>query len=171
MVKFSIPTQPPSFEPITHSGHVVVLAHEGVQDQRSRQRPLRQLQDYIPLEESLSVILPMVRPLLKELIPRSLSNPLPKWYDLTAYCDFHHVVGHTTDRCLTLKDVVQDLIDDGVVIVGTPGQPSPDCSTFVVNHAPFYSPLEPSFDPSFRVAPALQAATSFQSPLFLSQLE
>jgi hypothetical protein len=44
--------------------------------------------------------------------PRPLSNPLPKWHNPTARCEFRSGgIGHDTDNCYNLKHRVQDLID------------------------------------------------------------
>ena len=32
-------------------------------------------------------------------------------YDPNAYCKFHQGKGHNTEKCLRLKDAIQDLID------------------------------------------------------------
>lgn len=44
--------------------------------------------------------------------PRPLSNPLPKWHNPTARCEFRSGgIGHDTDNCYNLMHRVQDLID------------------------------------------------------------
>ena len=41
--------------------------------------------------------------------------PYPKWYDLSARCEYHgEVQGHSTESNTPLKDKVQALIDAGL---------------------------------------------------------
>lgn len=35
------------------------------------------------------------------------------WYRENEYCEFHKIKGHSTNRCLKLKNYIQDLIDRG----------------------------------------------------------
>ena len=44
-------------------------------------------------------------------------NPRPSWWKEAAYCDYHQNKGHSTLNCFNLKDKIQDLIDDGELVV------------------------------------------------------
>ena len=43
--------------------------------------------------------------------PKTLPNPIPPQIDLSRYCHYHQMSGHTTDECYTIERIVQDLID------------------------------------------------------------
>src|SRR2546425_1010163 len=59
------------------------------------------------------------RGLLQPLEPKPLPDPLPANFNLQAYCKFHQVKGHYTDKCHRLRHEIQDLIDQGKI-------PNPD---------------------------------------------
>lgn len=48
-----------------------------------------------------------------QTIPFDESKPKPDWYKENEYRAYHHVKGHATNKCMKLKDLVQDLIDEG----------------------------------------------------------
>src|SRR5256884_3079950 len=62
------------------------------------------------------------RGLLQSLELKPLPDPLPAHFNLQAYCKFHRVKGHYTDKCHRLRHEIQDLIDQGKI-------PDPDNST------------------------------------------
>src|SRR2546428_572167 len=53
--------------------------------------------------------------LLQRLEPRPLPDPVPGYFDLQCYCDFHQSKGHHTNGCKRLRHEIQDLIDQGKV--------------------------------------------------------
>jgi hypothetical protein len=55
------------------------------------------------------------------------------WYKDNEYCKFHRVKGHTTLRCMKLKDYVQDLIDRKEITVGA--QTSPNAGLQIYQNA------------------------------------
>ena len=59
------------------------------------------------------------RGLLQPLEPKPLPNPLPSNFNLQAYCSFHQIQGHNTDKCHRLRHEIQNLIDEGKI-------PNPD---------------------------------------------
>lgn len=40
-------------------------------------------------------------------------NFKPPWYNKNDKCEFHKIKGHTTNNCMRLKNIVQDLIKKG----------------------------------------------------------
>ena len=77
--------------------------------------------DFTPLGEPLSIVFPQVVSLLRLLETRPPLNPIPRWYDMSTYCNYHRATGHLTDDCHTLRDVIQNLIDNGVLIASPQG--------------------------------------------------
>ena len=69
--------------------------------------------------ESLSVVLPKVAPYLKFPVVRPPPNPLPHWNKANLFCDYHRAIGHSTDSCYTLRDVVQNLIESRTITIHT----------------------------------------------------
>lgn len=69
----------------------------------------------IPLETALQQLLSNN---FLQLLPIK-DEPLTKagWWDDKKYCDYHRTKGHKTSSCFQLKHAIQDLIDDGVIIV------------------------------------------------------
>src|SRR3989442_14362627 len=55
----------------------------------------------------------MKKNLLQPLEPRPLPDPVPAYFDLQVYCDFHQSKGHHTNGCKRLRHAIQDLIDQG----------------------------------------------------------
>src|SRR2546421_12058034 len=53
--------------------------------------------------------------LLQPLEPKPLPDPVPGYFDLQCYCDFHQSKGHHTNGCKRLRHEIQDLIDQGKV--------------------------------------------------------
>lgn len=61
------------------------------------------------LQANYSITYPMTNPFDK-------SNPKPAWYMENEYCDFH-IKGHSSNKCQGLKGYIQDLIDQGDIVV------------------------------------------------------
>src|SRR3989440_7295310 len=55
----------------------------------------------------------MKKNLLQPLEPKPLPDPVPAYFDLQVYCDFHQSKGHHTNGCKRLRHEIQDLIDQG----------------------------------------------------------
>src|SRR2546423_1559887 len=55
----------------------------------------------MPMTEVLKELQPMG--FLKPLEPKTLPNPIPAYYDLKAYCEFHQSEGHDTNDCKRLQ--------------------------------------------------------------------
>ena len=68
---------------------------------------------YMPMSQVFDKL--KAKGLLKPLDQRPIPNPLPSWFDLNKRCAYHQGPGHNTDRCFTLRHVVQDLIDNKVI--------------------------------------------------------
>lgn len=97
----------------------------------------RQQCTYTPLGEPLDVIF---EKLVKDNLvwylqtqPMEPNQTQASWYKDNEYCKFHRVKGHTTLKCMQLKDYVQDLIDRKEIIVGA--QPSPNASLMMYQNA------------------------------------
>lgn len=76
---------------------------------------------------TLSQLLPQLLALKKVTVipPRPMSNPLPRWYNPNARCEFHSGgAGHETDNCYNLKHRVQDLIDQKLLIFKQEDKPN-----------------------------------------------
>jgi len=55
--------------------------------------------------------------LLQPFEPKPLPMPLPDDFNPNTDCQFHQAIGHDTDNCKRLKHEIQDLIDQGMVII------------------------------------------------------
>lgn len=100
-------------------------------------RPIRPPRNLTPGQPCRKVFKVLVeRGLLRLLAPRPPPNPLTKLskYNPNAHCEFHQGPGHTTDRCFSLMHAVQDLIEQGKVVVYS----SPSSSNTI-----FPNPLPP----------------------------
>jgi hypothetical protein len=59
--------------------------------------------------------------------PTPYPYPLPKNKDMSLCYHFHQKTGHSTDECTQLKDEIQDLIDQNVII--QPAKKAEDVTT------------------------------------------
>ena len=52
-------------------------------------------------------------------LPPIKDEPLtkPSWWDDNKYCEYHCTKGNKTTSCFQLKHAIQDLIDEGVVVL------------------------------------------------------
>ena len=84
--------------------------------------------NYTPLGEPLDVIFEkLVKENLIKFPPTQQIDPgqsKAAWYRDNEYCKFHRVKGHTTLRCMKLKDYVQDLIDQKEITVDAQTSPN-----------------------------------------------
>ena len=97
--------------------------------------------DYTPLGEPLDVV---YKTLLQHKLISPLDNsqpydphPRPPWWTETSYCEYHQNKGHKTLNCVNLHNKVQDLIDDGALVV--------DGHNKNVDHKAFKEPF-PTYD-------------------------
>ena len=99
---------------------------------------------FTPLDQSLEDVLKYM--LSKEMVklPRLADPPVPmgKWKD--QFCKFHRTVGHNTENCFVLKNIVQDLIDKNLLVEGEEeeemdilNQPFPSHTTTMISEQPF----------------------------------
>ncbi|XP_077215619.1 uncharacterized protein LOC143850237 [Tasmannia lanceolata] len=51
---------------------------------------------------------------------RPVPNPLPPYWRLDQYCEYHRNSGHLTERCLALKDALQTMLEKGKLEVKMP---------------------------------------------------
>ena len=57
--------------------------------------------------------------MFKPLEPRPLPKNLPATHDAAQYYAYHQQTGHATDNCFRLRQEVQDLIDNDVILPPT----------------------------------------------------
>ncbi|RDY06701.1 hypothetical protein CR513_09270, partial [Mucuna pruriens] len=102
-----VPYVPP-YQPRTNAG--VVNPNPIQQDIRRLPRTLTPIP--MTYKELLSQLLE--QKLVKITPLKPLKPPYPRSYDPGAWCDYHSgAVGHTTEKCWSLKHKVQDLLDGG----------------------------------------------------------
>ncbi|KAH9301981.1 hypothetical protein KI387_013564, partial [Taxus chinensis] len=67
------------------------------------------------------------------------SNPCSHNYDENVCCDYHQCVGHSTDRCFTLKHIIQDLIENNSLEIPKPSTSNPvnDSKKLKIFNGPF----------------------------------
>ena len=77
----------------------------------------RQLIHFMPLGMPLGEVLQtlMTAGLLSPLASRPLPQVVHPYFRIDLHCAYHQGPRHTTDQCTTLRHVVQDLIDQGIV--------------------------------------------------------
>ncbi|KAI3904248.1 hypothetical protein MKW92_041437 [Papaver armeniacum] len=49
--------------------------------------------------------------------PKPVPNPKPRGYDESKMCNYHQSAGHDTNSCYVLKHLIQDLLDDGKIVI------------------------------------------------------
>ncbi|GKV53026.1 hypothetical protein SLEP1_g59575 [Rubroshorea leprosula] len=103
----------PAFKPTPYSQRRPNFnAHAPVRQQfllTNRPRQFTKLP--IPYSEVLKQLVAVG--LVETLQTYPIRPPYPHWYDLQAKCEYHNVVGHSTEHCTALKHKIQDLIDEG----------------------------------------------------------
>ena len=73
--------------------------------------------------------------LLTALILKPPLQPVPPQFRMDLHCAYHQRPGHKTDRCTTLRQAIQNLIDQGLVHLGQPSvtiNPLPTHTTHAV---------------------------------------
>ncbi|XP_077247970.1 uncharacterized protein LOC143887704 [Tasmannia lanceolata] len=96
---------------------------------------------------------------------RPVPDPLPKYWRLDQYCEYHRNLGHLTERCLALKYAVQKMIDNKDLKVERPNT----TQNLLPNHRVVSPPVtnaifinEPLLDPSILIC-----AITFDKPYVL----
>ncbi|GKU90956.1 hypothetical protein SLEP1_g4893 [Rubroshorea leprosula] len=77
----------------------------------STNRPRQFTKLLIPYSEVLKQLVAVG--LVETLQTYPIRPPYSHWYDQQAKCEYHNVVGHSTEHCTALKHKIQDLIDEG----------------------------------------------------------
>jgi hypothetical protein len=99
---------------------------------------------FTPLDQSLETVLEYM--LTKEMVklPRLVDPPVPMGKFKDQFCKFHRTVGHNTENCFVLKNIVQDLIDKNLLVEGAEDenmnimkQPFPPHNMAVISEQPF----------------------------------
>ena len=81
-------------------------------------RPKREFHKlYMPINQVYDKL--KAKGLLKPLDPRPIPNPLPSRFNVNKRCAYHQGPSHETNRCLTLRHAIQDLIDNKVIVPPT----------------------------------------------------
>ena len=126
------PMQTPQQMPAHHNQANAITLAPG-----NKPRVQRQPCTYTPLGEPLDAIF---EKLAKDNLVRYLqTQPMEpnqaraSWYKDNEYYKFHRVKGHTTLKCMQLKDYVQDLINQKEITVGA--QPSPNVGLMMYQNA------------------------------------
>ncbi|MBY3556051.1 hypothetical protein HGI15_22190, partial [Modestobacter lapidis] len=69
--------------------------------------PPRQFAElYMPPEKVFEKL--KARNLITPLEPKPLPNPLPRGFNENEYCKYHQIKGHSTNRCIRLRHIIQD---------------------------------------------------------------
>lgn len=63
------------------------------------------------------------------------SKPKPNWYKDNEYCAYHHIYGHDMNKCMKLKILVHDLIDQGKIVVDPTTRKSPNVNLGMYKNA------------------------------------
>ena len=104
-------------EGATDSKHIQALGTTSITIPRGQSRQEVKRRQYTPLGESLEVI--FHRLVVTNMVVYPQTKPFdenllkPTWYRENKYCEFHKAKGHSTNRCMRLKNYIQDLIDRG----------------------------------------------------------
>ena len=93
--------------------------------------------EYTPLGEPLDVV---YKTLLQNKLIFPLDNTRPynlqpwlPWWNETSFYEYHQNKGHKTENCINLHHKIQDLIDDGDIVV--------DGRNENINHKAFKEPF------------------------------
>jgi len=106
-----------------------------------RRPPLRNntpWRNYTPLTEPIESILKLLQNNLIQLPEIKQYDPAfkpPSWND-NDFCDYNRIKAHKTSNCYNLKNIIQDFIDRGNIVVD---QPSGSSNT---DHIIFTNPLQ-----------------------------
>ena len=111
------PRAPPTPQITTTARPVYPTALVRQGQRQGQKRPYTNQRHITPPVEPLSVIFPKVTSLLRLPKIRPPSNPLLVWYHANLFCNYHRVVGHSTDSCFTLRGIIQDLIERSSSII------------------------------------------------------
>ena len=123
---------------------------------------------FTPLDQSLETVLEYM--LTKEMVklPRLADPPVPMGKFKDQFCKFHRTVGHNTENCFVLKNIVQDLIDKNLLIEGAEDEnidilkePFPRHSTVVIT--------EQSFQPQEHIRPCSEKDMQAQHRVLVLQ--
>ena len=80
--------------------------------------PIGDIRELILIWGCLWIELLIDSELLVFLVPLALRPPpstLPPRFRAHEFCAFHHMAGHRTNYCASLRHTIQDLIDSGAV--------------------------------------------------------
>lgn len=87
-------------------------------------KPQQQQRNLTPLgylvEDILKNILDVKLVTLPEIIQEDPDGVKPQWYRDDYFCAFHHQRGYATNKCQHLRSIIQILINDGQVSIGSP---------------------------------------------------
>lgn len=80
------------------------------------------------MEQHNTVVYPQTQPFDE-------SKPKHDWYKRNEYCAYHHVKGHETNKCMKLKHLFQDFIDQGKIDVDPATGKSPNANLGMYKNA------------------------------------
>lgn len=140
---------------------------------RYNQAPPR---NFTKLDVPLKVVLRRLieKGLIQLFDPQPLLNPLPPNFNLNAYCELHRSQGHDTERCMKLRHLVQNLIDNGKIAPPTTQAPNVNTNP-LPNHQASSSQANINmiefdvvcFDPSVFIVPRGSPMPKIVAPDFL----
>ncbi|XP_058219117.1 uncharacterized protein LOC131329758 [Rhododendron vialii] len=87
----------------------------------------------------------LIKPLLLAPIPQKL----PTYHDPNAFCAFHQMPDHVTDKCHRLRHKIQDLIDSETIL-----PPPKESSTLSNHHINYINTSSTIFDSTHYIIPA-----------------
>ena len=99
------PSAPQTPQIITTARLVYPATQVRQRQHQGQKRPHHQRR-FTQLVEPLSAIFPKVASLLTLPEVHPPPNPLPRWYRMDQFCNFHRVVRHSTNSCVTLRGAV-----------------------------------------------------------------
>ncbi|KAH9320701.1 hypothetical protein KI387_015340, partial [Taxus chinensis] len=51
-------------------------------------------------------------------------RPMPAWYKEHEFCNYHRVKGHSDNNCITFKNIIQEMLDNGDLVLDSPNAPA-----------------------------------------------
>ena len=92
------------------------------QGSRSQEKPKREGWSYnrkfTPLDQSLETVLEYMLNNDMIKLPRLADPPAVMGKMKDRFCKFHRTVGHDTENCFVLKNIIQDYIDKNLLVEG-----------------------------------------------------
>ena len=90
--------------------------HQKKDQEKSKRKDWRTDREFTPLDQTLESILEYM--LAKDIVrlPKAADPPAIMGRFKEQFCKFHRAVGHDTENCFVLKNIVQDCIDKKLLV-------------------------------------------------------